>query len=404
MDIESAVASISYLGNLADGKKTLESWEAGEDQPTVSAATELAKGYSMPMPLFYLKPELLRENLPDIYSITDFRAGRDHRNTPELIRYLRDVLISQQLLSEVLDDDDVPDLSWIGKSKGKTSDKIAEALLDRVWQKGLLDRVCQKDSPQTKLNKWIERVEERLGVAVLQPRPHPSHSIGHQISGLALEDDTVPIIVLNTKDIPERRLFTLLHEIAHLMVKEPGISKMNYESGKPIPPNQKIEALCNRVAAKALMPKAIFDQNWKHEQTEKKEINKLSKLTGASLSACAIRAYNLDFINEETMTELVAGYMKSYTDKMERDKANLERQIKEGKSSGGGPSEAQKARDRIGPGMTLKSLLAYDEGRLSARDLYDVFQVKLKHLTKISGLVDYTLVRWHPPPDKVSSV
>ena len=392
-DIESAVASISYLRNLADGKKTLQSWEAGEDQPTVSAATELAKGYSMPMPWFYLKTEILRENLPDIYSITDFRAGREHRNTPELIRYLREVRASQHMLSEVLEDEDVPDLSWIGRWKGKPSDEIAKALLELVWQ---------RDSPQTELNKWIERVEERLGVAVLQPRPHHTRSIEHQISGLALEDDTVPIIVLNTNDTPKRRLFTLLHEIAHLMIKEPGISKINYESGEPVPQDQTAERLCNAVAAQALMPEKMFMESWQKngEQQEQENIEKLNKSTGASLSACAVRAYHLKLVDKNKMKELVAGYLRSYTEKGEREKANLEQRIKEGKSSDRGLSQAQIALDRVGPRMTLKSLLAYDEGRLSARDLYDVFGVKLKHLAKIADKVKYTLVHWHPPPKK----
>ena len=393
MNIENAVTSIPYLGNLANGKKTLQSWEAGEDQPTVSAATELAKGYSMPMPWFYLKPEILRENLPDIHSITDFRAGKEHRNTPELIRYLREVRASQHMLRSVIDDDDVIDLSWIGKWKGKTSDEIAKALLELVWQ---------KDSPQTELNKWIEKAEERLAVAVLQPRPHHTRSIEHQISGLALEDDTVPIIVLNTNDTPKRRLFTLLHEIAHLMVKEPGISKINYESGEPVPQDQRVESLCNTVAAQALMPKKMFMDSW-HKIGEKQEednIEKLSKLTGASLSACVVRAYHLRLIDENKMKELVAGYLRSYTEKREREKANLEQRIKEGKSSDRGLSQAQIALDRVGPRMTLKSLLAYDERRLSVRDLYDVFGVRLKYLPNIADKVKYTLVRWHPLPEK----
>ena len=58
----------------------------------------------------------------------------------------------------------------------------------------------------------------------------------------------LPCIVVNkSEDYAVARIFTLLHEYGHLLIRQPGISDEN--------PANPVEAFCNRFAAGFLMPK-----------------------------------------------------------------------------------------------------------------------------------------------------
>ncbi len=372
----------------------LAAMEAGETFPTFNQAKDIARKYGISEGILYMPPKLARQQIHDVGAIHDFRMGSNRLKTPELIRFLRDVLNRQELLTEIMEEDDTPDLSWIGASKGQAAGSIAQTLIHLIWQGA---------SPALELKDWITKVEERLGVAVMQPRPYHSYSIKNQISGVAINDDKMPVVVLDITDNTQRRMFTLLHELAHLMIEAPGMSKVDSETGSIIPENQKEEKLCDTVAANALMPIQVFKASWKKQTTDKENIESLSKATGASLSACAVRAQHLGFIEGSTMKGLLTIYQKSYTAKQVQQRQYQQKRKDEGKATGYGTPPSLVARNRIGPRMTLKSLLAYDEGRISARDLYDIFGVKLKHLTKIASGVDYEMVRWRPPPDRVSN-
>ena len=366
----------------------LTEMESGQAPVTLSKLKNLAKKYHVNEGIFYLPPEIAEQQLPDINSIHDFRMGANRRKTPKLIRYLRDVMQRQQLLCDMLEEDDQADLSWIGKYADAPAIKIAESLRKILWG--------EKDAKK-ELKEWKREAEKQLGIAIMEPRPHHQYDIEHQISGIALNDSKLPVVVLNSKDNQERKLFTLIHEIAHLMIKKPGISRIDSDSGQHIPENQLEERLCNEVAAETLLPNNMFKAHWGNEQRSSESakviISGMVKKIGVSHSACAVRAHRLNLLKKEDMNQLLQIYKMEYQRSLEKQKeANK-------KKKGGGPPPEYTALGNVGHRMALKSLLAYDEGRVSARELYDVFGVKLKHLTSIAEALNYNLVRWRPPDE-----
>ena len=64
--------------------------------------------------------------------------------------------------------------------------------------------------------------------------------------GVALADEFAPFVVINPRDSAAGRCFTLLHELVHLWLGEPGIS-----GGDPLDP---VEAFCNNVASRFFLP------------------------------------------------------------------------------------------------------------------------------------------------------
>lgn len=88
---------------------------------------------------------------------------------------------------------------------------------------------------------------EGTGVYVLLKKWDRSDCLGFTI----YRDRNAPIIVINKADEYEPvRTFTLIHEYAHLLLRQPGISDQN--DANPV------EAYCNRFAGGFLMPRAVL--------------------------------------------------------------------------------------------------------------------------------------------------
>ena len=69
--------------------------------------------------------------------------------------------------------------------------------------------------------------------------------------GISLYDTAFPAVIVSRNERnPEARTFTLMHEYAHLLRREPGVSDQKHSS--------EIERFCNRFAAGFLMPRAAI--------------------------------------------------------------------------------------------------------------------------------------------------
>jgi len=386
--IEAAVRGIASLRARADGSGDLVSWEEGDKPLSKTAANALAKGYGLPLPYLFLPVDMVRTLVPDVMQIRDFRIGPDQRLTPNMIKYLRSVLARQQTLREIFEEEDVPDLSWVGSGAGGTAEDVGLMIRQRVISD---DRVPKK------LSDWIDRIESCFGVAVMQSRPtHHSLKPEAHFSGAALADHIVPVIAINSDELPVRRVFTLLHELAHLLMGEPGISRVMFESD-PASPQRDVERFCNEVAAEALMPRDAFLTSWGSEMAQTGDVEaavrRISLDTGASSSATVVRAARLNLLSIVEMRRLLSKYTRLFEIKKQKD-AEKRAQRKAEELPLGGIPQKYVALGRVGPRMTRKALIAYDEGRISSMDLFDIFGVKLNHLPNIAAMVDHHLVRW----------
>lgn len=386
--IEAAVRNIAALRTRTDGSSDLVSWEAGDTPLGKTAANALAKGYGLSLPYLFMPVEVVRELVPDVSQIRDFRMGPDQQLTPNMIKYLRSVLVRQQTLRDLLEEEDVPDLSWVGSRAGGTAADVGLMIRQRV--------MGDDDAPK-ELKDWIDRIESRFGIAVMQSRPtHHSLKPEAHFSGAAFTDHTVPVIAINSDELPARRVFTLLHELAHLLIGEPGISKVMFESNLT-PLQSDVERFCNEVAAEALMPRDAFLASWRSETAQsgnvEAAVRRIVLDTGASYSATAVRAARLELLPIAEMNLLLREYTRFFETKKQKEAEKRAQRKAEGLPLGGIPQKYV-ALGRAGPRMTKKALIAYDEGRISSMDLYDIFGVKLNHLPNIAAMVDHHLVRW----------
>ena len=108
-------------------------------------------------------------------------------------------------------------------------------------------------SAEIALKRWREAVEA-CGVFVFKA-PFKQK----EISGFCLLDSAFPLIYLNNGTSKTRQIFSLLHELAHLLLNVNGISKSeaSYMSRLPAP-ERHLEQFCNKIAAEILIPSDDF--------------------------------------------------------------------------------------------------------------------------------------------------
>jgi len=96
-----------------------------------------------------------------------------------------------------------------------------------------------------------------------------------------LPADDFPLIYLNNSTTKTRQTFSLLHELAHLLLNVAGISKFDTEYIRRLPsPERRLEMFCNQMAAEILIPSADFAGQLKglHENVESQPENVFADL------------------------------------------------------------------------------------------------------------------------------
>lgn len=118
----------------------------------------------------------------------------------------------------------------------------------------LKDQIGWK-SDEVALKRWRDAVEAN-GIFVFKA-PFKQKDI----SGFCLLDADFPLICLNNSTTKTRQIFSLFHELAHLLLNVNGISKFeaSYMSRLPAA-ERRIEQFCNKIAAEMLIPSDDFGQ------------------------------------------------------------------------------------------------------------------------------------------------
>ena len=230
--------------------ESLDGWESGKSYPTVKQLRKLAKAYLRPIGLFFL-PELPK----DPESIKDFRKIHD---------------VPQEEMSSALRFE--IRLAWARR------DEAIELARDLGEKIRTIDyRVSLKDNPNQVANKlrgllaisineqtkWRTKNEafsswrnaiENLGILVFQTGLLVNLIVDTaEARGFSISKQPFPVIVVNGKDHPTARCFTLIHELTHILMHDSGLCDLH----NPLSPTSdidRVEVFCNYVAGAVLVP------------------------------------------------------------------------------------------------------------------------------------------------------
>ena len=346
----------------------LASWESGDVAPSVAQLRKAANVFKRPLAVFFL-PE----------PPTEFDAMRDFRRLPEsesahwspqlhaVFRRARRQSETALELLETLDERVEPARLAVYPDDPEEFAAHVRELLGVT----LAEQFSWRE-PYAALSRWIDAVEY-AGVLVLQTGEVELE----EMRGFSIADGVLSVVVVNAKDAPRGRIFSVLHELAHVLLRNGGLCDFSDHGGSS--EETRVEVFCNRVAAAILMPRDSFLAESvvrTHEPAAEWSDDELAALGdryGASREAVLRRLVSL---GRSTM----AFYLRKREEYL---RAYAERRAEE---SGFAPYHRVKIRD-LGRSYVRLVLDAYHRDELTASDLADSLGMKLKHLPKVEAEV-----------------
>ncbi|XOB63845.1 helix-turn-helix domain-containing protein (plasmid) [Campylobacterota bacterium DY0563] len=313
--------------------------EREEDDFTLNQIKKLADIYKVPLAAFF------SEEVPHLPSLPDYRVNREKKVPPSVNLAIR----RAKYLSDMI----------YGISGRKTTlpkfprDLSAKELADKL-RKYLNSEAPRRVAPTKILDYYKKIVEEKLNVIVIE---YPLKA--DDVRGFVIKDK-LSVIVLNESDEATVKLFSLFHELGHLLRDEMGICSITMEEEKDV------ERYCNRFAAEFLMPEDEFREMISRYGKDYESLRKLQRIFGVSIHAMMIRLLNLGLISREEYEA-------------------FKRNVPEYKKSGGVKNWESTFRNRAGHLAIEEVSKAHKRGDLSFYEAMRILGVKLKYAEKLIG-------------------
>ncbi len=345
----------------------IAAWEAGESSPTYVQLETLAyKIYKRPLAIFLLPqpppepdPEKEFRTLPD-FDLEDLSSDT---------RYQIRVARSLQLSLRELNDGRNPTQRSIFREISLSHQRNVSEQANEIRRYLNISLATQTGwrSSETALKAWRNAIEN-AGVFVFK---HAFKEKG--ISGFCLLDDEFPIIYLNNSTSKTRQVFSLFHELAHLLFHVNGISKFDTTYITQLPaPERLIEQFCNALAAELLMPSADFDtQLREYAHIDERAVEALASRYSVSREVVFRRLRDKGLVTQAQYEEKAAEWTA---------------QAEQRKSSGGDYYATQAA--YLGERYLKLVFGQHYQGHLSLEQVADYLGVKTK---SVAGLEEFAL-------------
>jgi Zn-dependent peptidase ImmA (M78 family) len=339
----------------------LDSWERGTSRPSLPQLRRLAGIYRRPLAAFYLpEPPTRFEVMHDFRQLSPSAAHPDEQ--PDMALEIRRAHDRREWALEMMKDIDEtpPEFSLSIKPSEdieSAATKVRNALkitteLQRNWS-----------SEWDAFKNWRQQLE-KAGVLTFQATKLSLD----EARGFSISQKPLPVVVANIKDAPRGRIFTLLHEVAHIGLNEGGICDFH---------DADVEAYCNRVASAALFPKAELMSSetvrmHRRGQTawSDNELRDLSRRFGGSREAALVRLLSLGLTTQ------------SYYDKKREEFIQEYRRQREERKEGFAPPHII-AISSAGPLFTSLVVENLNREHITASDVSDYLQIRMKHVANL---------------------
>lgn len=299
-------------------------WESGEVTPTIAQLRRAAEVYKRPLAVFFLA-----EPPRDFDTLRDFRRldGSDAGAwSPALHDDFRRAHEQRDAVLELADLDDVePPADWRIDPLPDSDDEIAKAGRSRLLAIGPLALPASGDRPYDHLNAWVAAIET-AGVLVMATAG--GRVPLQEMRAFSLYFDSVPVIVVNGTDSPRGRLFSLMHEYAHLLLHTEGLCDTTTDRGA-VSPDRRLEARCNALSALMLMPTDdVLGQPLVRSQRAEgfawtyADLRRAAAPFGVSAEAFLRRLLTLGRVTEKFYAESRDAFLRAYEAEAERERAS----------------------------------------------------------------------------------
>jgi transcriptional regulator with XRE-family HTH domain len=222
----------------------LTAWETHEQRPTFAQLRKLAMVYRRPLAVFYL------EAPPKGFSpMHDFRRAAEHAelpNSPELTLEIRKAHDRRDWALELFEQIEERPRELNGALTLSRDPETAAAEVRRILKVALRDQITWR-ADYDAFKQWRLLIE-RAGILTFQANDVETT----EARGFSISERPLPVAVTNIKDAPRGRIFTLLHEASHILLRDGGICDLHESDENE---RSRVEAFCNHVAGATLFPR-----------------------------------------------------------------------------------------------------------------------------------------------------
>lgn len=234
--------------------KKIADWEGGTASPTYVQLEQMAEKFKCPVAIFFF-PE--PPAVPD--PKTSFRtlSSEVFDEVPRTVKaFMRKAQAMQLNLSELSDGrNQAPRLITRDLRFSQDTPAIEVARAVRAYLGVPLEQQQKWSSVEEALEQWRD-IFASVGVFVFKDAFHASGYFG-----FCLYDDEFPVIYINNTSTKTRQIFTLFHELGHLLFHTSGIDFADDRYIQRLSEaNSNVEVLCNKLAGEALLPDDEFDR------------------------------------------------------------------------------------------------------------------------------------------------
>lgn len=290
-----------------------DSWLDGTVQPTLKQLEGFANFTSTPLGFLFLKtPPIEKEILPDFRTIDDSINGNLN---PDLTQIIDTMKIRQDFMRDYFIDNGYNELAFVGihNSTEVKKDEVISLLrnvlqLEKNWQ-------GQCSTYQDAINLLVSRLEENRIIIQFNSVNKSNKKLDVSIfRGFVLVDKIAPLIFVNGADSKSAQIFTIIHEMVHLIIGESGLVSAD---PRPYHSKNNEEIFCNSVAATFLCPDREFTAAWHTHLGDGKVYETLANKFKVSPIVIGRRAVELNLIEFREFKIFYDDYIKELSEKLE---------------------------------------------------------------------------------------
>ncbi|MFA5467560.1 MAG: ImmA/IrrE family metallo-endopeptidase [Sphaerochaetaceae bacterium] len=237
---------------LIDPLNSLKEWKDGVKSPTFNEIQKMSQKTHIPLGYFFLtKPPEEKIELLKYRTIASEEFEKPSRELVDTITNMEQIVewTSTHLQTENSEPNPI-----VGELKGQTDSQTIANFI-RVTLGLSLNWFEQTETPFNYLRKKISATGVIVMMnGVVRNNTHRTLDI-NEFRAFTIIDQFSPLIFINATDSAGGRLFSLLHEFAHICLGTNNLFNDRHATTR-------VETICNAVTAEILVPTALFDAKW----------------------------------------------------------------------------------------------------------------------------------------------
>ena len=232
----------------------ISGWEAGETSPTYVQLEKLAyQVYKRPVAIFFFpKPPEEPDKISEFRTLPSSERDSLSSDTRYAVRLAESMQIALRELNEGVNPSPRRIFDEVLTFLNEPPDRLAERT--RSYVGITVEGQREWSSTADALENWRTTIEDS-GIYVFKRSFKQK-----EISGFSLMDEEFPVIFLNNSTPPTRQVFTLWHEVAHILLNTSGVTKEDDSFIELLVGDSKvIEVQANAFAGEFLVPSEDFN-------------------------------------------------------------------------------------------------------------------------------------------------